>query len=151
MCSWNINIRVIYDVSIATHCYLVEGLTDGRHAKQLIYKKYLNFLHSIATNRRQALVSLFNCVKSTCQSVTGANIRKIVLDTGTPIEAGISKGYTLQNYRVYETPVGQEWRLPLLISLLEIQAHRWGIDFDEETQKLTEDEISSLINNICSG
>ena len=58
-------------------------------------------------------------------------------------------GNVLQNYRVYETPEGHEWKLPLLTSLLEIRDDRWGLQFDEETGQLGEDEVTHMINNVC--
>ena len=80
MSSWNVNLRAIYDLDYGTHCYLTEALTDGRYAKQMIYKKYVNFLGNIETNRRQSLVHLLKVVQNTCKSVTGANLRKILQD-----------------------------------------------------------------------
>ena len=35
--SWNVNLRAIYDLDFGTHNYLMEGLTNGRHAKQNNY------------------------------------------------------------------------------------------------------------------
>ena len=114
-------------------------------------KKYVNFLYSIATNRRPELVSLLNSVKTTCSSVTGGNLRKILLDTNVKIEPGVSKGCILTNFVVYPTPVGQEWRLPLLLSLLEVKDSRWEINFDEETGQLGDDEITALLSDVCVG
>ena len=147
--SWNVNIRVIYDLDWATHNYLCEELTGGKHAKQMLYKRFVNFLSSVAKNRRQALVTLLNTVKSDCRSLTGGNLRKILLETGVKVQPGVTKGYVLSHYRVYETPAGQEWRVPLLQSLLEIRDDRWSLQFDEETGNLNADEITTLINNVC--
>ena len=149
--SWNVNLKAIYDLDYGTHNYLIEGLTAGRHAKQIIYKKYVNFLGSIAKNRRQELVHLLNIVKDTCTSVTGSNLRKILLDSEVLITPGKTKGFELANYRVHKTPVGEEWRLPLLVSLLEIRNSNWEIDFDEEAGNLKEDEITNLISTVCVG
>ena len=57
----------------------------------------------------------------------------------------------LNNYIVYETPEGQEWRLPLLVSLLELRESRWELLYNDETERLNEDEISVMINDVCTG
>ena len=57
----------------------------------------------------------------------------------------------LNNYTVYETPEGQEWRQPLLVSLLELRESRWELLYNDETEKLNEDEISVMINDVCIG
>ena len=62
--SWNVNIKVLYDLPYGSHNYLVEELLGGRHARQMIHKRFVNFVTSMANNRRQALVSLMNTVKS---------------------------------------------------------------------------------------
>ena len=110
-----------YDLDFETHCYLTEGLTNGRHARQMIYKKYVNFLRSIETNRRKSLAHLLKIVQNTCMSVTGANLRKILLDSGVYVIPGQTTGFELNSYMVYKIPVGQEWRIPLLISILDIR------------------------------
>ena len=46
-------------------------------------------------------------------------------------------------------PTGQDWRLPLLVYLLEIKDDQWVIEFDEETDKFSENEVTSLVNNVC--
>ena len=149
--SWNVNIKAIYDLDYGTHNYLIEGLTDGRHAKQMIYKKYVNFLGAIAKNRRHELVHLLNIVKDTCSSLTGANMRKVLLDSNVRIIPGKTKGFELANYIVNKPPVGEEWRLPLLVSLLEIRDSNWELNFDEEVGNFKEDEITNLISTVCVG
>ena len=73
----------------------------------------------------------------------------MLLDTGVRIEPGVTKGHVLKDYHVYETPVGQEWRLPLLQSLIEIRDDRWSLQFDEETGDFSNDDIIELLNNVC--
>ena len=147
--SWNVNIKAIYDLPYGSHNFLVEEMTGGRHARQMIYKRFIGFLSSIATNRRQALVSLLDSVKSSCLSLTGGNLRKILLDTKVAIEPGVTTGNSLKNYRVYKTPTDQVWRIGLLKSLVEIRDERWCVDFDEETEQLGTKEINDLITNVC--
>ena len=42
--------------------------------------------------------------------------------------------------------IGEEWRLLLFISLLEIKDSNWEINFDEEVGNLKEDKITNLIS-----
>ena len=115
----------------------------------MVYKLFVNFLSFLAKNQRQALVTLLNTVKSDCRSLTGGNLTKILLETGVKLQPCVTKGHVLSSYRVYETPAGQEWRVPLLQSLHEIRDDRWSLQFDEETGNLYADEITTLIDNAC--
>ena len=53
------------------------------------------------------------------------------------------------NYQVYQAPEGQEWRIPLLVSLLELRDSRWELLYDEESDKFSEDDVTFMINNVC--
>ena len=149
MNSWNVNIKAVFELPYATHSYLAEELTGGKNARQMVYKRLINFLSSVANNRRGALVSLLKRVSTTCRSLTGGNLRVMLLHTGVAVAPGVTKGHVLSNYRVYQTPQDQEWRLGLLVSLLELRDNRWSLQFDEETGQFGEDEINKLVNNFC--
>ena len=140
--SWNVNIKVVCELPFAAHNFLVEEITGGRHARQMIYKRFISFLSSVATNRRKALSSLLSSVKSSCLSLTGSNLRRVLLDTGIKIEPGFTTGSCLNNYRVYETPLDQEWKIGLLKSLIEIRDNQWSVDFDEEIGVLVSQEVT---------
>ena len=90
MNSWNVNLRVIFDLPYGTHSHLVDSLTDGKHARKMIYTRYLKFLKSLATNRRPALTALLRIVTETRRSWTGQNIRKILLDTNVTVVPGVT-------------------------------------------------------------
>ena len=143
------NLKVIYDLPYATHCYLIEALTDGNHAKKLVYSRYIKFLKSVSSNRRPMLTGLLNSVMGSCQSIVGQNIRTILLDTDVNIVPGITNPSALRNYRVYEAPSGDEWKIGMLISLLEIKDSRWAVQFDEETMKICDDDVATMINSVC--
>ena len=56
----------------------------------------------------------------------------------------------VSDYRVHETPAEENWRLGLLVSLLEVREARWSVTFDEESGQLNEDETSAMINDVCT-
>ena len=115
----------------------------------MIYARYLKFLKSLVTNRRPALTFLLAIVMETRRSWTGQNVRKIVTDTGVTVVPGVTKAHDLADYRVYKTPVGEEHRLPLLVSLLHIRDSSWGVNYDDEKDQLNEDEVTAMINDVC--
>ena len=66
----------------------MQGLTNGKHAKKMVYSRYAKFLKSVANNRRPALCGLLRAVKDDCQSYVGQNIRAILLDSEVRIVPG---------------------------------------------------------------
>ena len=149
--SWHVNTKVIFDLPFGTRLFLADGLANGINAKKMVYSRYSKFLKSVANNRRPALRGLLNSVVNDVQSVAGGNIRTILLETNVLIVPGITLPTAFKNYCAHETPQGQEWKLPLLVSLLELRENRWQVSFDEETMNVSEDEITTMIENICVG
>ena len=116
----------------------------------MMYSRYVKFMNSFSKNQRQSLKALQNVVKNDARSVTGSNLRKILLDTGHLIIPGITKKIILDNYKVYKTPEGEEWRVPLIESLLEVKAGNWAIEFDGEQETLNLDAVKLMLDRACS-
>ena len=83
-------------------------------------------------------------------SITGSNIKYILKDTGVLIVPGVTRKTLLKDYIVYNTPHGEEWRIPLITSLIEMREHRWEMDFDEECgDNFSDNAINSMIDRVC--
>ena len=119
--SYNVNIKVIFDLPYGCHNWLVEQLSGGKHALLLIYSKYIKFMNNIKKNKRSSLRYLLNIVQSDVRSTTGGNLRKIFLDTGVQVIPGLTNKANIGDFQVYKYSEEEQWRLPLLVSLLEIR------------------------------
>ena len=153
MRSYNVNLKVIYELPYACHNWLVEELTGGNHALVRIYSKYIKFINNLVNNKRDSIKSLLKIVQDNVRSTTGGNLRKILLDTGMLIVPGVSNRFELRNFRVYQNNEREEWRLPLLISLLEIREENWEIMFsDDDDNKLEagDNDVEDMIVEVCT-
>ena len=147
--SYNVNLKCIYNLPRECHCWLSEELSGGNHAKVVIFKRFIKFVASLRNNKRQSIKSLLAAVQDDVRSLIGGNLRIIQLTTDTPISQVTSK---LRNFRVYPVPEGEEWRLPLLQSLVEIRSENWEILFNEESddEELDDDDIEMMIMEVCT-
>ena len=84
------------------------------------------------------------------QSITGSNIRRILLECNVPIYPGISKSSLLRTHKIYRMPPTDRWKIPLLKSLIELRNNQWEVLFDDEEQSLRGEEIQLMIENICT-
>ena len=82
--SWNVNLRVIFNLPMATHCWILEQLT-GSHAKKLMYSRFIKLIENLSCCEKPQVRTLLDIVKSDQRSTTGSNIRDILLETGTQI------------------------------------------------------------------
>ena len=100
-------------------------MTGGRHARQMMFSRYIKFVDKLATNKRSMVHSLFELVSKNAQMTTGSILRTIVLETGLKIVPGVTSSWALANYGVYGgTPPGEEWKIPLLTNLIEVRDSR---------------------------
>ena len=145
------NIKVIFNLPWASHRWLCESLA-GKHMKVMIYSRYIKFLRNIcSTSDRDNLKSLLNTVKNDVRSQTGANIKRIFLDTGVRIIPGVTLPSVLSGVSAYKVEECERWRYPLLQSLLQVREDQWEIRFDEEEEVcFDEDDISDMIHETCT-
>ena len=145
------NIKVIFNLPWASHRWLCESLA-GKHMKIMIYSRYIKFLSNICLKSdRDNLKSLLNTVKNDVRSQTGANIKRIFLDTGVRIIPGVTLPSVLSGVSAYKVEECERWRYPLLQSLLQVREDQWEIRFDEEEEVcFVEDDISDMIHETCT-
>ena len=127
MNSFNVNMRVVFNLPYSAPCWLLEELSGCRHPRQQIYIRFCKFVDSLAGNRKPSLRALFNTVVGDVRSLIGANCRQILMDTAVVVTPGKTRLDKLRSYRVYSAPDGHEWKLPLLVSLLAIRDENWDV------------------------
>ena len=60
----------------------------------------------------------------------------------------------MRDHQVYKTPEGEEWRLPMLVSLLEIREENWEILYDDEEENESApgvNDVKDMIDEVCTG
>ena len=139
----------MFDLHRETSCWLVESLINGRHAKQMIFSRFIKFINGLLNNRRTIVQSLGRLVCNDIRSLTGMNLHTIKNETGKIIRLSITSHTELKSWLVYDITVGQEWRLPLMISLLEIRDSNWEVLFDDEEEGHGQNIIQIFLDSIC--
>ena len=89
-------------------------------------------------------------VCSDIRSLTGRNLFTIKEESKVNVRAGVTQHTELNNWQVYVPKEGQEWKLPLLVSLLSIRDSCWEITFDDESEGLERNIIQVFLDNICT-
>ena len=70
---------------------IVEELIGGKHFIQMIYSRFVKYLSVIKNNKRLAIRTLYNISANNVKVLTGANIRKILLQKGMYPDFGIGE------------------------------------------------------------
>ena len=107
--SWNIMVRMTFDIPRNTHKYLVEPISGNSHLKVKLVKRFIKF----ATPH---LRYLHEMQQNDFRSVYGRNCRNICKETGVE-DIQDASFLDIQ----YETvPTEEEYRVPLILSLIHI-------------------------------
>ena len=150
--SWNRNLKIVKKLPLETHKYLIEGISEYPHIKKRIFERYLTFIKSLVESKKPIVSSLFKLISKDIRSVPSSNLRTIYEQTGIFINPGITQKGSLRNYNAYKVPTGEDWKIGLLTSLLEIREGQWSISFDEENGLtcFPDEEINRMIKDICT-
>ena len=139
----------MFGIPLKTKCWITEELSQGKHFRQMIFSRFIKFVSSLAANRRPMLKALCRIASNDIRSLTGMNLHTIKKETGKIIRPSITSHTELTSWLVYDIPEGQEWRLPLMISLLEIRDSNWEVLFDDEEEGLGQNIIQIFLDSIC--
>ena len=147
----NQNLRILYGLPYNAHNWIVEELSGGKHARQQMMARYIKFVSSLYNHKSLAVSCLFEKTRRNAQSLVGANLRTIHLETNEAVIPGLTKPHVLSNHRVYDFNEREMWKIKLLVSLLEIRDQRWEILFDEEEEdQFSTEDIIMMIKDVST-
>ena len=77
--TYNRSVKIMFDLPYATHRFFIEHLTEKPHMKKTLIQRYLKFIKSMERSPKKSLQLLLNIAKNDVRSVTGSNLRQIML------------------------------------------------------------------------
>ena len=131
--------KLAWGVPRWSHNYLVEHVLSSGvpHVRQ----KILGFTNKLLNSDSPEIRILANLVARDAGSVTGLNLIRI--EEEFQMDPWVSNSAQLaERYKCYDVPAIDEWRLPLLVKLLD---QRREMSLCEEGTK----SISELIDSLC--
>ena len=133
--TWNFSIKRTFDLPFETQKNLIEPVSGHIHVKKILLKRFISFLHQIANSNKILPKLLLNCIKSDTRSVTGSNIRRILLLTNKEKIENVTQ-YDIERIQYAEMADG--WRVPLIQEITDVKFGQLSIDgfSDEECQEI---------------
>ena len=135
--------KLAWGVPRWTHNYYVEHVLSAGipHVRQQILCQYLEFFKNLRRSASPEIQLLVNIVGRDAGSVLGSNLIRIEEEFGLD-PWGTSSAKLAQVYKYYSVPELDEWRLPLLVKLLD---QRREMSVCEERTVA----VSELIDSLC--
>jgi hypothetical protein len=118
--SWNIMVRMAFDLPRQTHRYLIAPISKTSHLKCKLIKKFITFSSTVMSSSKPHVRYLANIQKDDKRSVFGSNIANICQ------EAGVDDIHEVNPSMVdyVKIPDDEAWRVPMLLELTEMKAGR---------------------------
>ena len=141
--SWNVTIRNVFNLPWRTHRYWIEILSGCSHPKILLLSRYVKFVKSMTSSLKPAVRFLSSLCQDDRRTVLGRTLANISLECDAAVAMLTPK--LVRTCQVYHPiPDDQKWRVPLLMELLGARSSYFKIEH------LTSDEVSKLIDDVCT-
>ena len=101
-----------------THKFMIESLSKRRHIIFSLRKHFLKFFTCIAQSEKSVLLNVLNSIQHDSRSVTGRNLRKIMITTNQDVLLK-NINEVMYNPPYWEIPPGESWRVSLVQEILE--------------------------------
>ena len=80
--TWNKSVKIMFDLPYATHRWLIEPVSGSTHVRKILISRFLNFIKQIIKSNKLVSRLLLRTIKYDVRSVTGHNLRQIMMETG---------------------------------------------------------------------
>ena len=142
--SWNIAIKMIWDLPPPTHTCYLESLSTVPHLEAVLAGRHIGFISSLACSEKPLLKLLFSSCSSDLHSVIGDNIRYLLHKYKKPtLPALIAAKNTIKKSRVYPLPSDQSWKTNIIEEICLTKKNHIQIDFDN-------DLLDKILDHICT-
>ena len=69
---------MIFDLPKEAHKFIIEPISDSKHLKFILMKRFLSFTNQIKNSKKEIPAKILNWIKYDVRSVTGSNLRHIM-------------------------------------------------------------------------
>ena len=141
--TYNRSVRIMADLPLQTHRYLIKPLA-GSHWKIELIRGYLGFIKRIKNSSKAVLKQLYKLASQDVRTVTGSHLRNILMMTNTlnidQLEPNVVT--TIDYHPVKDNNI---WRINMMNELIDIKQG----NINQPTGWSTE-ELDSLMNFVCT-
>ena len=104
-------------------------------------KRFLNFIQALRTSKKSSLRNLLKVVEFDCRSVTGYNLRTILLKSSADSIQELKPHHVTAKYR--DIPEGEEFRVGFIREIIEVKNNQLEVTGFED------DELEDILQHLC--
>ena len=141
--SWNTAVRLMYDLPLQTHRFFIEPISEVKHLKFVLLERFLGFLDQISKSRKTIPKHVLKYVMHDVRSVTGSNLRNILLLTEKDTIEEISI-HDIKKLKYHKVTDENAWKIDLVKEITEIKNHQLSLN------EFSMEEITDILKNLCT-
>ena len=143
----NVDLKQIWQLPHETHRYFFEHLTECRHLKILLIKRFLKFVGSTMHGDKSYCRLLLRTIIGSSNSTTGRNMRKIELEAGMNIGQYEDIKDIIEDackrIKFQQVPEDQIWRISLAKELSIIKSR------NSILEGFSPAEVDEMLQYVC--
>ena len=141
--SFNRSVKVMFGLPLESHRYLIEPLTGMMHIKKVLLSRYLGFIDKIKCSNKKAVKILMETAKKDVRSVTGHNLRQIMILLGETSVEAVEKN-DINEIEYFPTSKEESLKIDIIKDIIEVKSRTVEIDNFEE------DELDNILTYLCT-
>ena len=141
--SYNRSIKIMFDLPYDTHRHLIEPITDTRHVRIILLKRFMNFIQQIRKSTKMLPKLMLDLIKCDVKSTTGSNLRNILLQT-RKVNVDQLDFRDIQQLQYYPTKDDEKWKENLVLEILNARNNNLEVD------GFTDSELDEILQHLCS-
>ena len=141
--TWNTAVRLMYDLPLQTHRCLIEPVSEVQHLKFVLIQRFLGFLEQIEKSSKNVTKHILKYAKGDVRSITGSNIRNILLLTEKDTFADISK-HDIRELTYHKIDTEDQWKIGFIREITEIKNDQLNLN------EFTKEELNDILEYLCT-
>jgi hypothetical protein len=142
--SWNIAVKMIWDLSAPTHTCYLESLSPVPHLEAVLTGRYIGFIQNLACSVKSLLRLLFSSCSSDQNSLTGQNLQYLLLKyKKLTLSSLLADKQSIKSATVYPMTDDKSWKLELMEEICLIRKGHLEIEFESEN-------LENILDYICT-
>ena len=142
--SWNTSCRIMFNLPLSTSRYFIQPLTNKIHLKNILMKRFFGFLEQIKRSAKKIPSFLLNTIKNDARSMTGQNLRNMMLLFDKNSKDDIKEKDILLEFVYAPVEKNDEWKIQMIKELID------GKNKELEIENISNDKVELMIEYLCT-
>ena len=141
--SWNMAVKVMFDLPIQTHRFIIEPISQTKHLKNVLMERFLSFLMQIEKSTKKVPKQLLAFIKNDVRSTTGSNLRNILLLTDKSNIDDLRKDH-IKEIKYQDVDPSNEWKIGFIKEITDVKFNQL------EVENFSKEELEEILDFLCT-